>query len=146
MVSVRRTAVGSESQRGSVLMLMPAAVLIVVILGAIAIDSAVVFGAQRELVNGAQAAANDAATYGIDEGAFRQGRGYVYDPARVEEAVARALASREITANYRWFRDGARIVVELDEDVGYVFAKAVPGAADGTTVRARAAATLRDVP
>lgn len=130
--------------RGSVLMLMPAAVLVIVILGGIAVDSAVVFSAQRELVNGAQAAANDAVAYGIDENAFRSGHGYVYDPARVEEAIARALSSRRITARHRWHRVGNRIVVELDQTVSFIFAKAVPGAHHGTTVHARADAILRD--
>ncbi len=127
-------------------MLMPAAVLVVVILGGIAVDSAVVFGEQRELVNAAQAAANDAASYGIDESAFRAGRGYVYEPARVEAAVARALSSRGISARHRWYRQGRQLVVELDEEVAYVFAKAVPGAPGRTNVHARAQAELRDQP
>lgn len=127
-------------------MLMPAAVLVVVILGGIAVDSAVVFGAQRELVDAAQAAANDAAAYGIDEATFRSGGGYVYDSARVEDAVARALSSRRISARHRWYREGRRIVVELTEDVSYVFTKAVPGAPDRTTVHARGDAELKDQP
>lgn len=144
MASERR--MNLRSARGSVLMLMPAAVLVVVILGGIALDSAVVFAAQRELVNGAQAAANDAVTYGIDVGAFRSGKGYVYDAGRVDDAVDRALAARGITAHHRWYRDGDRVVVELDESVSYVFAKAVPGVDHSTTVRARADAVLRDQP
>jgi hypothetical protein len=123
-------------------MLMPAAVLVVIILGAISVDAAVVFGAQRELVDSAQAAANDAAAYGIDEGAFRAGRGYVYDASRVDDAVDRALAARGVRARRRWYVRGDRIVVELQESVAYVFTKAVPGAGDSTTVHARADARL----
>lgn len=127
-------------------MLMPAAVLVVVILGGIAVDSAVVFSAQRELVDAAQAAANDAAAYGIDQATFRSGGGYVYDPSRVEEAVARALSSRGISARHRWYRQGGRIVVELTEDVAYVFTKAVPGAPNQAAVHARGDAELKDQP
>src|SRR5690606_36454066 len=62
-----------RGQRGSVLMLMPAAVLIVLALGSLAVDRAVVFGAQRDLINTAQAAANDAVTLGIDVDQVRAG-------------------------------------------------------------------------
>lgn len=115
-----------------------------IILGAISVDSAVVFLAQRELVNAAQAAANDAASYGIDESAFRAGRGYVYDPVRVDEAIGRALATRNIAAGHRWSSDGTEIRVELDRSVTYVFAKAVPGVSDTTAVHATGAARLRE--
>jgi hypothetical protein len=125
-------------------MLMPAAVLVVVILGGIAVDSAVVFTAQRELVSAAQAAANDAVAYGIDESAFRAGRGYISDPARVELAVTHALALRGLNARHRWYRQGNRIVVELEEDVAPVFARAIPVARRRTVVRARATAALVD--
>ncbi len=125
-------------------MLMPAAVLIVVILGGIAVDSAVVFTAQRELVSAAQAAANDAAAYGIDENAFRAGQGYVLDPARVEQAIVRALVSDGVRARHRWHAQGDQIVVELDEEVSGVFVRAIPGGRHETTVHARAGAVLID--
>ncbi|MDQ6696581.1 MAG: hypothetical protein M3Z46_03885 [Actinomycetota bacterium] len=124
-------------------MLMPAAVLVVLILGAIAVDSAVTFTAQRELVSAAQAAANDAAAYGIDENAFRAGQGYVLDPSRVEQAVERSLASDGVAARHRWYPEGGRIVVELDEEVTGVFTRAIPGD-HPTHVHARADAALVD--
>lgn len=125
-------------------MLMPAAVLIVVILGGIAVDSAVVFTAQRELVSAAQAAANDAAAYGINENAFRAGQGYVLDPARVEQAIVRSLISDGVHARHRWHAQGGLIVVELDEEVAGVFVHAIPGGRHETTVHARANAALVD--
>ncbi len=124
-------------------MLMPAAVLIVVILGGIAVDSAVTFSAQRELVSAAQAAANDAAAFGLDESAFRAGEGYVLEPARVEQVILRALALDGLHARHRWYRQGNRIVVELDEEVVGVFARAIPGGHE-QTVHAHADATLVD--
>lgn len=138
-------AVRRRTERGSVLMLMPAAVLVVVILGAITVDSAVVFSAQRELVSAAQAAANDAVAYGIDENAFRDGRGYVLDPVRVEDAIVRSLASDGLHARHRWHPDGNRVVVELDQDVTPVFAQAISGHRR-MTVRAQANASLVDRP
>lgn len=146
--SSARAAVSRDPVRagGSALMLMPAAVLVVVILGAISVDSAVVFMAQRDLVNGAQAAANDAVAYGLDESAFRAGRGYAYDPARVEAAVSRALLARGIHARHRWYRTGDRLVVELDTSVDHIFSQAVPGGRRAEEVHARADARLLDRP
>jgi len=81
-----------DRDQGSALLLMPVAVLIV--LGAIAVDSSITFLAQRELVDATQAAANDAATYGADVGQIRSGSGYTLDRSRVDEAVRRAFAGR----------------------------------------------------
>lgn len=64
-----------RGERGSVLMLMPVGVLIMVVLGAFMVDFARAHLAARELSNLAAAAANDAAILGIDEEAFqREGR------------------------------------------------------------------------
>ena len=56
-----------RGQRGSTLLLFPAALLIVVALAAVTVDSAIAFMAQRELANATAAAANDAATEGLSE-------------------------------------------------------------------------------
>jgi len=124
---------------------MPFAVLIVVILGAIAIDRAVVFGAQRELVQAAQAAANDAAAVGVDVDAIRAD-GAVdpsFDRARVERVVTASLVGVDDLVARRWYLDGDEVVVVLEQRVGFIFTKGVPGAADGTVVRATARASLR---
>ena len=63
-------------------MLMPAAVLIVMVLGAIAVDLTAVRLGQRELIAAAGDAANDAVTVGLDEAALRSGQGYRLDPDR----------------------------------------------------------------
>src|SRR5438552_3809411 len=62
--SIRGPAVGEE--RGSVLMLMPAAVLVFLVLGALCVDFGSAYDAQRELASAATAAANDAAGRAID--------------------------------------------------------------------------------
>lgn len=117
--------------RGSVLMLMPAAVLIVLLLGSIAVDFSAVFLRQRELYSAASAAANDAATYGVDEALFRAAKGYQLDPANVAKAADAAFEARGF---HRPEVDWQTGVVGTDEveitatmDVPYVFAKAIPG-------------------
>lgn len=55
---------------GSALMLMPAAVLVMLLLAALALDVAAVWMGQRELANAAAAAANDVAAVALDETSF----------------------------------------------------------------------------
>ena len=81
-------------ERGSVLALVPAGLLVLVLLAAIAVDSSVAYLGRRELAAAADAAANDAVTYGLDEARFRETGKFALDSARVEEAVRRALIAR----------------------------------------------------
>lgn len=134
--------VDRRAQRGSVLMLMPAAVLIVIVLGALAIDRAVVFGAQRELINTAQAAANDAATLGIDLDAVRVEGTLQYDRGRIDAAIERSVDGDDGIVVTGWEIDGDHLVVRLEKRVEYVFSKGVPGGSDSTVVRATARARL----
>jgi hypothetical protein len=134
-----------RAERGSVLMLMPAALLAVLVLAAITVDLSVVHLARADLVGAATAGANDAATYGLSEEALRRDGALVLDPVRVEIAVHRSLAARgalphltdppEISVG-----DGGEITVRLTRRVGYVFAKALPGSRS-TTVEATGTAT-----
>ncbi len=133
--------------RGSVLMLMPAAVLIVLVLGAITVDLTVVRLGQRELIAAAGDAANDAATFGLDESALRAGRGYVIDARRAELAAvasldAKGLLDRLAAPPAVTIADDGTVEVRLVRDVPYVFARALPGIDDRTTVRGTAAARL----
>ncbi len=128
-------------ERGSVLMLMPAAVLILMVLGAIAVDLSAVRLGQRELVAAAGDAANDAVTVGLDEAALRAGQGYRIDPARAEAAVVDALAAKGILDDLAEAPTvvvtGADTVeVRLARRVPHLFAKALPGAPDDELVRA----------
>ena len=123
-------------------MLMPAAVLVVIILGSLAVDRAMVFGAQRELINTAQAAANDAVTLGIDVEEVRAGGDLRYDRARIDDAILRAVAGDAGVVVTGWTIDGDQLVVRLEKRVEYVFAKGVPGGADSILVRATARARL----
>ena len=133
-----------QDQRGSTLLLMPAAVLVVMILGAIAVDSAVVFNAQRELVNATQAAANDAVTHGLNGNALRAGRGYQYDRTEVESVVQAAFTARHLTDVQPTVTiEGPRLVVHARRTVRTVFSRAVPGVSGNETVTATADAEAR---
>jgi hypothetical protein len=137
-------------ERGSALMLVPAAVLVLVILGAIAVDFSVAFLGQRELTSAAGAAANDAAT-AIAKGRFYQGAGggaageVVIDADRAARVVDEALVARAprgvtidgVTVD----PTGGQVCVVLTGRVDYVFAGTIPGMADSAPVKGRATAT-----
>ena len=86
--------------RGSVLMLMPAAVLVLVVLGAVAVDFSIAFLGERELANAASAAANDAAAAAIDEPLFRETGRVVLDCGRANEVAQ---------ASFKLFQSRARM-------------------------------------
>jgi hypothetical protein len=133
--------------RGSVLMLMPAGLLIVFVLGSISIEFVAVSMRQRALYNAADAAANDAATYAIDRVVLRATGEVVLDPTLVEEAVGLSLRAQgvelvraplvEVSA------DRKTIHLELVQHVPFVIAGALPGT-DGTVVRANVRVTTVD--
>ncbi|HEU5150765.1 MAG TPA: hypothetical protein VFU19_09720 [Iamia sp.] len=131
--------------RGSSLMLMPAAVLVFVVLGAFCVDFAAVHLGQRELVTAAQGAANDAAAAGFDEAGFYDGGAVTLDPARARRAAVASLADNAPEAEIVGFSVDvaeATVEVELTLAVETVFSKALPGAPDTVEVTARATSDL----
>lgn len=138
------TAGGPDRSRGSVLMLMPAGVLVVLLLGAIAFDLSLVFLRQRQASSLAADVANDLASIALDVPTFRESGDFVIDPARAD-AVGRSLLDAsdlagELTAATISVTAADTVTVSVTVSVDYVFAKAIPGAADGTTVTASATA------
>lgn len=135
--------------------MVPAGVLVLIILGAIAVDVAVAFLGQRELSGLASAVANDAATAALSDERFYRGAGSAVaragpgeielDPVAAQRLAREAVDRRaprgltNVVVDTR--TNGNQVCVTLRGDVAYVFAKAVPGAADGTTVRGSAVAT-----
>lgn len=136
----RRSAAG---ERGSVLVLMPAAVLVLLVLASLALDRALVFGAQRDLVATAQAAANDAVTEGVDPDVLRADGVVVLDPDRVARAIARVTALAGPDLVVAWAVDGTSVVVRLERRVRYLFSPALPGGPRTERIRATAQADLR---
>ena len=125
-------------------MLMPAGVLVVLLLGAIAFDLSLVFLRQRQASSVAADVANDLATVALDVPTFRGTGTFELDPDRADELgrslldssdLADDLVSATVTVS-----GGDTVTVTVEVAVDYVFAKAIPGAADGTTVTASATA------
>lgn len=144
--------------RGSALLLMPVAVLIVVLLGAIALDSAATFQAQREAVADAQLAADDAAsalsagslraeapsgTGGPDRPAEPSVAPAALDRTEVDRRLQAALALRHEPGRVSWWIEGDEVVVVVEREVPAVLGGAVPGVRRRRSVIGRASAVLR---
>lgn len=134
--------------RGSVLLLMPAAVLVLVVLAAICVDFSIAFLGEREVANAAGAAANDVAAH-VDADHYRR-TGEVRIRCDEADAIAEASFAARTPS---WLRAGGvrvtecagdRVTVEADAEVGYVFSRAIPGAADRAQVHARSSAVAVD--
>jgi hypothetical protein len=127
-------------------MLMPAAILVLMVLGSIAVDSARVCLAHRERGDAAAAAANDAVGAALEDAAFyRSGGALAIDPARARATVDAAVRARApqglMVAPPVVTISGRQVCVSLEATVAPLFARAVPGAGGARTVRARATAT-----
>jgi Flp pilus assembly protein TadG len=129
--------------RGTVLMLMPAAMVVLLVLASIMVDFTIVGMRSRELHNAASAAANDAATAALSAEALRTGDTHIdVDAARV--VAARTLATQGIAldrpATVTVSLDGREVTVTLHATHDYLFAPVVPGAPDTFTVDVTATA------
>lgn len=138
-------------ERGSVLLLVPAGVLVLVVLGSLAVDFAIAFLGEREVASLASAAANDAATAAVDRAHLRATGEFRIDEALAREVVASTLAA----SSHEVDLDAAEVeVLDLDGEpavrvrltgrIGYVFAKAIPGAPESAQVGASAVAVARE--
>lgn len=124
------------------MMLVPAGVLIVLILASLALDRALVFGAQRDLVATAQAAANDAVALGVDPDELRGNGLIALDPDRVGRAVDAVVAADGAAIAATWDIQGTTVVVHLERPVRYLLSPAVPGGPRTELVSATAEAEL----
>jgi hypothetical protein len=130
--------------RASVLLLVPAALLIVLVMASIAVDMSLVHLRRRQAYDLAAGAANDAVTAAADEGSLRAG-GYRVDPDRAQQVVERIVAASDLAPDVaapptvRVTGDSVAVEVSLYAD--YIFAGVIPGTRDGTTVTASASAT-----
>lgn len=132
-------------------MLMPAGVLIVLLLGGLAVDSAIMFLGERELADLTAAAANDAATAAIDPEPF-------YECGRIEldedqaRVVANAVAAQR--GSDAVALAGMDVVVRNDADppeveiaatgsVDLIFTPALPGRPRTRVVDARSVAVAQ---
>ena len=129
-------------------MLVPAGILVLLLLAAIAIDGSVVWLAQRDLSSRAAGVATDLAGAGVDDRAFYAG-GAIRLRADVAEAyTALAFAPERLPQGYETWSaeavvDDRSVTVTARAEVRYVFAAAIPGLERTAVVRARATAEAR---
>jgi Flp pilus assembly protein TadG len=144
-----------DRQRGSTLLLFPAALLIMLALAAITVDSAIAFMAQRQLVNATAAAANDAATEALSDRAFYEGDRIeltqsavervavdrvfqLVDPARHHGLTVTAEASAPAAAGCAW-----AVRVSASSRVDELFGRAMPGSSGQVAVHAESTGSPR---
>ncbi len=126
-------------------MLMPAALLIVVVMGAIAVDLGAVHVRQRDLANAAAAAANDAVSHGLDIDHMRATGERRLDPLAVAETAAASVAARQdanlIVIDVRII-DVDQVEVTLGTTAEHILAPAIPGSSASVDLRATGRARL----
>jgi hypothetical protein len=125
---------------------MPAAVLIFIVLGSLAVDSALAYPGARETPTHAAAVASDAATEAIDVVRYYATGELVIVQARAQ-AVADAAAAREAGSHLEGLRIDAevvgpdRVLVHVRARVRSLFAHVLPNGLDARDVAASAEAT-----
>jgi len=127
-------------------------VLIVIVLAAITVDSAIAFLGQREVGDAVVAAANDAAAEGVGNKAFYEGGRVDLDPATVQRLAAERVVA---VLGADRFHDLAvdvsvspaavpgcppRVRVHASARVSTLFAAAIPGGPHDRAVEATAVA------
>ena len=141
--------------RGSTLLLFPAALLIMIALAAITVDSAIAFLARRELVNATAAAANDAATEALSDSSFYEDDRIELSPAAVESIAVDRVRALVDTGRHHGLSVIAEAVpptgagcawtvrVAASSTVDELFGKAMPGSSGTVSVSARSSAAPR---
>jgi Flp pilus assembly protein TadG len=138
----------AERERGSVLLLMPAAVLVFLVLGALTVDFGGAYAARRQLEEAAAAAANDAATRALDlDVLYGEHQAHLVgaDALRVVQASVAAKGLDRLHAEVRQVvvsADGLEVTVTVGGRAPFVFGRALPGRRDGMAVEAKASARL----
>jgi hypothetical protein len=138
----------ARDERGSVLMLAPAGILVLLLLAAIAIDGAVVWLAQRDLSNRTAGVAADLAGAAVDDVAFYDTgdvrlradvaetyTALVFDPERLPQGYASWSAEVVVI--------GRTVTIAARAEVRYIFAAAIPGLDRTVEVGTRATAEAR---
>jgi Flp pilus assembly protein TadG len=132
-------------ERGSVLVLVPAAVLVLVVLGGVSADAATAFLGQRQLVSAAQDAATDAVS-AISEQSFYTSGSIVVDPAAAQAVAEQSVAAQDLgdvtlSGPPEIQVSGRQVCVTLHGRVRRIFGAAIPGIQKTVSVTGRATAT-----
>lgn len=126
-------------------MLLPAAALIFMVLGALCVDYGGVYVAHRELADAAAAAANDAATQALDVGQLYETGGVLLVPAVADDVARRSVDGAGLDRFDPVVEsvaiDGDVVTVRVRGTAHHLFAGAVPGGDDTTDLVVTASAT-----
>jgi Flp pilus assembly protein TadG len=127
------------------MILVPAAVLALLVLASIAVDSAAVFLGQRQLAQAAATAATDAAG-AISESTFYQSGAIALDPAEAQRLAAASVAAQNLhgvtlTGAVRVIVVGRQVCISMSGQVPLIFGRALPGVPKAIGVHATAVAT-----
>jgi hypothetical protein len=113
------------------MMLVPAGFLVLIILGALAVDSAGTYLAQQQLRDSLTAAANDAVGAGLSSSAFYSQGLISVDPARAAGVVCLSVAAQpdgDLHQVRLWMATrGDAIRLRATATVHAVFGRAIPG-------------------
>ena len=138
-------------ERGSALLLFPAAVLVMMVLGAIAVDFSIAFLGERELAGATAAAANDAVARAVSNRAFYREGVVILDAAAADELATDEVRSALDLQRYHDVRVSVvvspsddRVTVTASAEVDYLFARALPGGPGRVRVAATSSAALRE--
>jgi Flp pilus assembly protein TadG len=138
-----------RADRGSVLVLVPAGFLVLIILAALAVDTAVYYLGQQQLHDALAAAANDSVAAGLNNGTFYGNGQVALDPAAVDDVACKSIAAQNLSGLHHLRvsvaveGNSVRLVGEAVVDA--VFGKALPGYGQ-RTVQASATAVLVNGP
>lgn len=130
------------------LLLLPAAVLVFLVLGGLAVDFTAAWSEERELAGAAAAAANDAASRAVDLDHL-----YATGELRLQPDEARLVAERSVAGAGLHRLEatvaevevtGLTVRVTVRGRARHLFARAVPGGPEGVDVEASATVTAEE--
>jgi uncharacterized membrane protein len=133
----------ADRDRGSVLALVPAGFLVLMILGALAVDNGATYLGQRQLDSSVEAAANDAAGAAVSNQVF-YGQGEIQiDPTQAAIVVCQDMVAQGdqdlLDTSVGMAVVGPAVYVDAHAEVRGVFGSLIPGFAE-RPVSAQAAA------
>lgn len=143
-IPTSRSAPAEAGERGTALVMVPALALVLVVLGAIAVDLGVAHAAQRSAVRVATAAADDAAGM-IDRRAVQADGVVRIDPVAAERVARARIRTADLlgpVAEVEVRSDARSVEVVLRVRVPHVFLDAVPGGPGSGTVPIRVRARM----
>ncbi len=143
-IPTARSARAEVGERGTALVMVPALALVLVVLGAVAIDLAVAHAAQRSAVRVATAAADDAAGM-IDRRAVQLDGVVRIDPVAADLVARARIRTADLPGPVEGVEvhsDASSVEVVLRVRVPHVFLDAVPGGPGSGTVPIRVRARM----